>query len=101
MQMAQYFNDMGDQVQTLRTQADAEINAAVNTINTELQAIADLNAQIANNLVKGLPVGDLQDRRDVSVKTISEFMDLQEFTDSTGQMHPPGHSSAAPGRPCC
>jgi flagellar hook-associated protein 1 FlgK len=86
MQMAQYFNDMGDQVQTLRTQADAEINAAVNTINTELQVIADLNAQIANNLVKGLPVGDLQDRRDVAVKTISEYMDLQEFTDATGQI---------------
>ena len=86
VQMAQYFNDMGTQIQSLRTQADAEISAAVDTINRELEVISELNAQIANNLVKGLPVGDLQDRRDVAVKTISEYMALQEFTDATGQI---------------
>ena len=86
VEMAQYFNDMGDQVQQLRTQADAEIAAGVDKVNEELQVISELNAQIANNLVQGLPVGDLQDRRDVAVKTISEYMDLQEFTDSTGQI---------------
>jgi len=86
VEMAQYFNDMGTQVQQYRTQADAEISAAVTTINTELQVVSDLNAQIANNLLQGRPVGDLQDRRDVAVKTISEYMDLQEFTDSYGQI---------------
>jgi flagellar hook-associated protein 1 FlgK len=86
VEMAQYFNNLGIQVQQLRTQADAEIAAAVDVINTELEVISELNAQIANNLVKGLPVGDLQDRRDVAVKTISEYMDLQEFTDATGQI---------------
>jgi flagellar hook-associated protein 1 len=86
VEMAQYFNDMGSQVQQLRTQADAEIGAAVEVINEELEVIAELNAQIANNLVQGLPVGDLQDRRDVAVKTISQYMDLQEFTDDTGQV---------------
>mgnify|MGYP000521498770 CR=1 FL=1 len=86
VEMAQYYKDMATQVQTLRTQTDAEISTAVETINEELEIIAELNAQIANNLVQGLPVGDLQDRRDVAVKTISEFMDLQEFTDSTGQI---------------
>lgn len=86
VEMAQYFNNMANQVQSLRTQADAEIAAAVGVINDELEIIADLNAQIANNLVQGLPVGDLQDRRDVAVRKISEYMDLQEFTDSTGQI---------------
>lgn len=86
VEMAQYFNDMGSQVQELRTQADAEIADAVGVINAELEVIAELNAQIANNLVKGLPVGDLQDRRDVAVKKISEYMELQEFTDATGQI---------------
>ena len=86
VEMAQYFNNMGTQVQELRTQADAEIADAVGVINAELEVIAELNAQIANNLVKGLPVGDLQDRRDVAVKSISEYMDLQEFTDATGQI---------------
>lgn len=86
VEMAQYFNDMGSQVQQLRTQADAEIAAALDIINEELEVIAELNAQIANNLVQGLPVGDLQDRRDVAVKAISEYMDLQEFTDATGQV---------------
>ncbi|WP_340118617.1 flagellar hook-associated protein FlgK [Pelagibius sp. 7325] len=86
VEMAQYFNDMGSQVQELRSQADAEIADAVGVINAELEVIAELNAQIANNLVKGLPVGDLQDRRDVAVKSISGYMELQEFTDSTGQI---------------
>ncbi|NIA69461.1 flagellar hook-associated protein FlgK [Pelagibius litoralis] len=86
VEMAQYFNNMGTDVQKLRAQADAEISAAVDIINRELEVISDLNAQIANNGVKGLPVGDLQDRRDVAVKTISEYMELQEFTDSFGQI---------------
>ena len=85
-EMAQYFNKMGAQIQQLRTQADAEIDDALDVINAELEVIAELNAQIANNLVKGMPVGDLQDRRDVAVKTISGYMDLQEFTDATGQI---------------
>lgn len=86
VEMTQYFNDMATQVQQLRSQADAEIAAAVDTINGELEVIAELNARIATNLVQGLPVGDLQDRRDVAVKTISEYLDVQEFTDATGQI---------------
>jgi flagellar hook-associated protein 1 FlgK len=85
-EMAQYFKNMGTQVQQHRTQADAEIGAAIDVINAELEIVAELNAQIATNLVKGLPIGDLQDRRDVAVKTISSYMDLQEFTDASGQI---------------
>src|SRR3546814_4669047 len=43
VEMAQYFNDMGTQVQQFRTQADAEIGAAVDIINSELEVIAELN----------------------------------------------------------
>ncbi len=86
VEMVHYFNDMGAQVQQFRTQADAEIAAAVDDINAEIQVVADLNAEIANNLLQGRPVGDLQDRRDIAVKTISQYMDLQEFTDSFGQI---------------
>src|SRR3546814_20851874 len=85
VEMAQYFNDMGTQVQQFRTQADAEIGAAVDIINSELEVIAELNAQIANNLVQGPPVGDLPERRGVALKTIAEYMDLTEFTDTTRQ----------------
>lgn len=85
-EMAQYINDMASNVQTLRSQADAEIAAAVDIINAELEIISDLNSQIGNNTLKGLPVGDLQDRRDVAIKTIAEYMELQEFTDSFGQV---------------
>src|SRR3546814_16155477 len=77
---------MSTQVQQLRSQADAEIAGALDVINQELEVIAELNAQIANNLTQNLPVGDLQDRRDVAVKTISGYMGLQEFTDATGQI---------------
>ena len=86
VEMAQYFNDMATNVQSLRSQADSEINTAVDIINAELEIISDLNAQIANNMLKGLPVGDMQDRRDVAIKKISEYMEVQEFTDSFGQV---------------
>lgn len=85
-EMAQYFKNMASQVQSLRTQADAEIASAVDIINKELGVIAELNAQIANNLVQNRPVGDLQDRRDVAVKSISQYLGVQEFTDATGQI---------------
>src|SRR3546814_714131 len=83
-EMTQYFNDMSTQVQQLRSQADAEIADALDVINQELEVIAELKSQLANKLTQNLPVGDLQDRRDVAVKTISGYMGLQEFTDATG-----------------
>src|SRR3546814_4042231 len=63
VEMAPYFNDMGTQVQQFRTQADAEIGAAVDIINSELVGGAELNGQIDTHRVQGLPVGALTDRR--------------------------------------
>src|SRR3546814_911152 len=85
VEMAQYFNDMGTQVQQFRTQADAEIGAAVDIINSELEVIAELNAQIATNLVQGLPIGDLQDRRSDAVQTIQDDMAAKESNYKTDQ----------------
>src|SRR3546814_18875653 len=54
-EMAQYYNDMGTQVQQVRTQAAARSGAAVHIIHSQLGVVADLNAQNVNHPPHGPP----------------------------------------------
>src|SRR3546814_18247364 len=55
VEMAQYFNVMGTQVHQFRTQADAEVAAAVDIINPELEDMAELNAKNNHNPIPATP----------------------------------------------
>lgn len=79
-------NSMSTEIQQLRFEADKEIAASVEIINTELVKIDELNAEIARSKVLGLPTGDLEDKRDLALSTISEHIDINYFTRSTGEV---------------
>ena len=74
------------EIQALRRQADQEIGTAVSEINSALTQISELNLHIAENLALGLPVGDLQDQRDIAINRVSDQIGIQYFTRSTGEV---------------
>jgi flagellar hook-associated protein 1 FlgK len=84
--LAQRFNDSSDSLQQLRTQADQDISAAVNTVNLDLQKIAGLNDQIAKNYATGAPTGELLDQRDVALGDLAQQMDFTTFTRGNGEV---------------
>ncbi|MGE5517946.1 MAG: flagellar hook-associated protein FlgK [Bacteroidota bacterium] len=75
-----------DDVQTLRTNADGDIADAVNTVNDALHQIDSLNQSIVRAQGAGQPTGDLEDKRNAALQTISAEMGITTYTDSTGAM---------------
>ena len=73
-------------IQSLRLQADLEIQTAVTEINADLDQILELNLRVAENMALGHPVGDLQDQRDLAITRVSEQLGVQYFTRGTGEV---------------
>lgn len=73
-------------VQQLRSQADSDIDAAVDTVNSALNTIDSLNEQIVSGQARGLDTSSLEDQRYTALQSISENMEVSYFTDSNGAM---------------
>ncbi|GAB3443571.1 flagellar hook-associated protein FlgK [Insolitispirillum peregrinum] len=73
-------------VQQLRSQADSDIDAAVDTVNSALHTIDSLNEQIVSGQARGLDTSNLEDQRYTALQSISENMEVSYFTDSNGAM---------------
>jgi len=82
--LASQLNSMTKQVQGLRLQAEQSISSGVDTANTQLQTIADLNNQIAQRQATSTSVADLQDQRDQAVNTLSTLMDIKTVARDDG-----------------
>jgi flagellar hook-associated protein 1 FlgK len=82
----QQLNQMSQNIQNLRNQADDDIAGAVTNVNTLLNNIAQLNAQISRNTALHLPTGDMQDQRDQAVVQLSNYMDISYYTRPSGEM---------------
>lgn len=86
VEAARSLNDLATNIQEMRGQADQEIEAAVDLINTQLEIIAELNVKISNNRVQGLGTADLEDQRDLAVNTVAEHMSIQYFERANGHL---------------
>jgi flagellar hook-associated protein 1 FlgK len=78
-------NEMAQNIQDLRNQADNDLDSDIATVNTLLGNIADLNRQISRNVALNLPTGDMQDQRDEAIRNLSTYMDVSYFTRATGE----------------
>lgn len=74
------------QIQDLRQQADSDIGAAVDSVNSALHTIDDLNDQIVEAKARGQDTSDLEDQRTTALEAVAEQMEVTYFTDSTGAM---------------
>lgn len=86
LQLGQIFNELASALQQLRLDADNEITHAVETVNRNLSAIADLNLQIARAINAQQPSATLEDERDKAIAAISEFMDIHTFKNDDGMV---------------
>jgi flagellar hook-associated protein 1 len=84
--LTRQFNTTATEIQKMRTDADQGISAAIDTVNQRVTEIAELNQQISRDLASGLPTAALEDQRDQAVSAISEYLDFNTFTRSTGEM---------------
>ncbi|MDQ2090880.1 flagellar hook-associated protein FlgK [Marimonas arenosa] len=78
------FARVSDGIQTLRGEADREIGATVDRLNTTLGQVRDLNIQISHAMVNGRDTSAMQDQRQILVDEISEIVPVKEFQRDLG-----------------
>lgn len=84
--LAAQLRDTSSSIQTLRKNADSEIADDVDTANSLLNTIADLNKQISSDQAAGLSTGDLEDQRNSALQSLSGLMDVSYFTTSNNEV---------------
>lgn len=78
-------NSLSSNIQTLRGDADMEINEAVGQINSLLKSINELNTDIVKYTVLNRDgVANLQDQRDEALRELSSYVDITYYTRDTG-----------------
>lgn len=78
-------NYLSTNIQTLRGDADMEINDAVNNINSLLKSIDELNTDIVKYTVLNRDgVANLEDQRDSALRELSSYLDITYYTRDTG-----------------
>lgn len=82
--MASRINDFGSLVQTIRNDAENSISSAVNTANSLLEDIADLNRQIKIDASVDRSTAALKDQRDRAITELSEILELSFFERGDG-----------------
>jgi len=75
--LAGQLNQLSTEVQSLRTQTEAGLSAAVAEANSLLQSIAALNQDIAIAFDGPGGVADLQDQRDLRIDQLASLLDIK------------------------
>ncbi|OAN46638.1 flagellar hook-associated protein [Paramagnetospirillum marisnigri] len=86
MDTAQKLNQTTEQIQNLRLEADRAIQDTVSQVNQQIENIFDLNQKIVRGSAIGADVGDLRDKRDLSLTEVSKYMDIQYFERGDGSI---------------
>ena len=86
LELARQLNDMSQQIQTLRFDADRDITTKIDVINGELETVADLNAKIASAQALGESTSSLEDFRDQALNKLSELLDIRYFRRTSGEI---------------
>lgn len=77
---------MTEEIQSLRAQADQEIERVVDDINRYTTEIASANDKIIRNEAITNDVTDLKDSRDLALKRLSELIDVTTFPRNNGDL---------------
>ncbi len=85
--LASRLNTLSKEIQSLRGDADLQIQEICNTINTKLDTISNLNNQIVKYRALGYDgAADLEDQRDEALKSISNYIDISYYTRDNGEI---------------
>ncbi|MEH2554196.1 flagellar hook-associated protein 1 FlgK [Bradyrhizobium algeriense] len=84
--LSQQLNSMSGGIQSLRSQAESGLNSAVNTANTAMQQIVNLNGQLASGDTTDAAAAALRDQRDQYVDQLSQLMDIRVIDNGNNQI---------------
>lgn len=73
-------------IQKLRSNADQDISSSIDDVNTDLQTIADLNAEIKQTAAAGQSTADLEDQRNTALQDVAAKMNISYYTASNGDL---------------
>lgn len=71
------FSRVDKQLTDIQKDIDGQIKGSVSEINGMTKEIADLNMQIVQTEMQGIPANDQRDRRDLLVKKLNEKIDIK------------------------
>lgn len=73
-------------IQKLRSNADQDISSSIDDVNTDLQTIASLNAEIKQTAAAGQSTADLEDQRNTALQDVASKMNVSCYTASNGDL---------------
>ncbi|NPU69655.1 flagellar hook-associated protein FlgK [Bradyrhizobium sp. 83012] len=73
-------------VQALRADADKDIASSIQSVNDDLQQIADLNVEIRKMAASGQSTADLEDERNTALQDLSSYMNVSYYMASNGDL---------------
>ena len=82
--LARTLNNISAEIQTRRTNADSDIELAVNKVNDTLEKIRNLNIQIATTVKGGNASASLQDQRQVAIDELAEYIPIRQVPRDNG-----------------
>jgi len=84
--LAQKLNAVSSGIQQIRAGTDSQIAADVQTVNAQLQNIAQDNAAITHAQAAGESTATLQDQRDQALDQVAKLIGVQDFVRPDGTM---------------
>jgi flagellar hook-associated protein 1 len=84
--LAEKLNMMSAGIQQIRTGADNQLATDVQTVNAQLQNIAQFNAAITHDKAVGQSTAALEDQRDQALDAVAKLMGVHDFVRSDGTM---------------
>lgn len=84
--LARGISGLAESLQKLRAEADAEIKAAVDSINLQLGIISKLNTKISQGVASGASIADLEDRRDRAIGALADDIGITTFVRESGEL---------------
>jgi flagellar hook-associated protein 1 len=84
--LAQQLNQMSDNIQGLRSDAELRISDAVTKANEAMSQIAQLNQQIAASSQTDSATATQQDQRDAAIDQLSQLMDINVVQTGNNQI---------------
>ena len=85
-QLVQLFNELAETAQSLRLDADKEIERLVGIVDEKLGNVAELNAQITRATTLNQTTAALEDERDGLLSEVAEYMDIRVFARPDGSV---------------
>ncbi len=84
--VATKFNNSIDQIDSIQQNIDGNITSQVDTINSQLKQIADLNDRIHTIEIQGQTANSARDQRDLVAKDLAQSIGAQSHEDQNGML---------------